>query len=124
VFVYRCGLGYWGRGHSDICHDHSVRCRLTRETWEIPGDSWNGGGGGELPRAANWRHLHRKGLMALVLRKFYLLSTIAERAYTEPKYINIPLTSMAMIIVTLVLPLKRVKGNMKEKLKRSTISDA
>jgi hypothetical protein len=62
--------------------------------------------------------------MALVLRKFYLLSTIAERAYTEPKYINIPLTSMAMIIVTLVLPLKRVKGNMKEKLKRSTISDA
>ncbi|KAE9369700.1 putative tetracycline efflux protein [Stipitochalara longipes BDJ] len=33
-------------------------------------------------------------------------------------YINIPLTSIAMIIVALVLPLKRVKGNAKEKLKK------
>lgn len=36
----------------------------------------------------------------------------------NPQYINIPLTSIAIMIVTLVLPLKRVKGNAKAKLKQ------
>lgn len=42
-------------------------------------------------------------------------------AYTDPRlvryqYINIPLTSIAIFVVAFVLPLKRVKGNVKEKL--------
>ena len=38
--------------------------------------------------------------------------------HRRKQYINIPLTSTAIIIVALVLPLKRVKGDVKAKLKK------
>jgi len=116
-FRFRCYFWYWRRRNSDKCYDNRLGCRLTGEAWKISGDTWYGGCHGELYRPTRRRHIHGESLVALVFCKICFYSYL-DTANISQKYINIPLTSIAMIIVTLVLPLKRVKGNAKEKLKK------
>ena len=116
--THRCYRWYRWRGDSDDCQHCYFGRRLPSRPWKISRNHRRCC----RHRKCSWPIDRRIILQRWALEMVFCMSPfkwcIQLNTSDFHQYINIPLSAIAMVIVTFALPLKKVQGNSMDKIKQ------